>query len=335
MKKTILLILMLCFGLLAGCGQRTDLQEPKNTPAESTDTIKQAVITVVAPKSPASIPIFRMFESNCMGDDIQIDLKLYSDMEAMTALASGGDYGVLIVPVHTAANLFNKGIGVEMINVCGWGGMYLSTTDPDCNGWEDLEGKELYVPSKGSVPDILTQYFLSQCGLTVGEDVEVIYSSHTEIAQLLSVGTIKYAVDAQPYVTSNLKKVEGYKVISEFSEEWKLTQGAEYSMPANCMVVSSKYLSGNEGLITVFNQKFEEAIDWSVANPTEAGALAEKYLNANKELIAEAMPGFSFNYMSAADALGHVEKYYEVLLALKPESIGKKLPDEAFYYTAK
>lgn len=175
------------------------------------------------------------------------------------ALASGGNYGVLIVPVHTAANLYNKEIGVELINVCGWGGMYLSTTDPDCNSWGDLGGKELYVPSKGSVPDILTQYFLNQHGLVIGEDVELVYSSHIEIAQLLSAGTIKYAVDAQPYVTSNTKNVQNYKVISKFAEEWRLIQGAGYTMPANCMVANSEYLSGNEEIITAFNQKFAEA----------------------------------------------------------------------------
>ena len=330
MKKSFIMILVLCFGLLSGCGQTAD---PQNAESTNKDTVQQTVLTVVAPKSPGSIPIFRMIESKCMEHGVQIDLQLYSDMEAMMALASGGNYGVLIVPVHTAANLYNKEVGVKLINVCGWGGMYLSTTDTDCNNWEDLEGKELYVPSRGSVPDILTQYFLSQHDLAIGEDVELVYSSHTEIAQLLSAGTIKYAVDAQPYVTSNTKNVQSYKVISEFSEEWKLTQGEEYTMPANCMVANSEYLSGNEEIITAFNQKFKEAIEWTVENPAEAGVLANTYLNADAEWIAAAMPGFCLEYKSATDAKSDVEQYFNVLLELKPESIADKLPEESFYYT--
>ena len=333
MRKSLILILILCLALLAGCGQTADLQNAGSPSPEASDMPTQSVITVVAPKSPGSIPIFRMIESNCLGSDVQIDLQLYSDMEAMMALASGGNYGVLIVPVHTAANLYNKGVEVELINVYGWGGMYLSTTDPDCSSWEDLAGKELYVPAKGSVPDILTQYFLDQHGLAIGEDVEIVYSSHAEIAQLLSAGTIKYAVDAQPFVTSNLKNVEGYKVISEFSEEWKLTQGEGYSMPANCMVANSEYISGNEELIAAFNEKFAEAIEWSKENPSEAGALANTYLNANAELIAAAMQDFCLDYQSADTAKNDVKQYYDVLLELKPESIGSKLPEESFYYT--
>ncbi|WP_347490500.1 hypothetical protein ABDB91_04900 [Desulfoscipio sp. XC116] len=329
MKKSFVLVLMLCLGLLAGCGQTANQQDAEN---KNNDPVKQSVITVVAPKSPASIPIFRMIESNCMGDGVQIDLQLYSDMEAMMSLASSGDYGALIVPVHTAANLYNKGISVELVNVCNWGGMYLSTTDPDCNSWEDLEGKELYVPSKGSIPDVLTQYFLDLHDLVIGEDVEIVYSNHTEIAQLLSAGTIKYAIDVQPYVTSNTKKIEGYKVISELSEEWKSTQGKEYTMPANCMVANSEYISGNEELIAKFNSKFAEAIEWTAGNSTEAGVLANTYLKADAELIAAAMPGFCFDYKSAADAKSDTEQYYNVLLKLKPESIGSMLPKESFYY---
>lgn len=341
MKKIIALLVILCIGILAGCGQTVSPQEasPGNTEtsivnAETNDPNTQTTVTVVAPKSPATIPVLRMIESHCMGENTEIDLQLYGDMEAMMALASGGDYGILIVPVHTAANLKNKGIDVKMINAFGWGGMYLSTTDPDCDSWNDLEGKELYVPAKGSVPDIMTQYFLSQNGLVIGENVEIVYSAHAEIAQLIASGTIQYAVDAQPFVTANLKNVDGYRVISEFAEDWKLTQGEAYSMPGNCTVVNSDYVSENEGVVLDFNENFSDAIKWTVKNPDEAGVLANTYLNANAELIAAAMPGFCLEYKSAADAKNDVEEYFRVLLELKPESIGNKIPDDSFYYLA-
>lgn len=332
MKKAFALVIVLIASLFTGCGQITS-NETNNVNSQNSELNAQTVITVVAPKSPATIPVLRMIESNCMGEEAKIDLQLYSDMEVMMAMASESDYGILIVPVHTAANLKNKGMDIKLVNVFNWGGMYLSTTDPDCNSWNDLADKELYVPSKGSVPDILTQYFLMQNGLTIGEDVEVVYSTHNEIAQLLSAGTIKYAVDAQPFVTSNSKNVKDYKVISEFSEEWKLTQGEEYTMPANCMITSNEYLSTNEELVNSFNKKFTEALEWTVENPTDAGVLASDNLNADPELIAEAMPGFCFAYKSAADSRKDIEQYYKILLELKPESIGGKVPDDEFYYS--
>ena len=76
--------------------------------------------------------------------------------------------------------------------------MYLSTTDSNCHKWEDLKGKQLFVPAKGSVPDIMTQHFLNRHGLIIGDSIELVYSNHTEIAQLIKSGKAKYAVDVRP-----------------------------------------------------------------------------------------------------------------------------------------
>ncbi len=334
MKKIAIILFAAFIALLSGCGQaKTVSKQAENVSAQAADATKQNVLTVVAPKSPAIIPVLRMVESNALGENTKIDIQFYSDMEAMMALASEGKYGVIVAPAYTAANLYNKGIHVEIMNLYNWGGMFLSTTDTNCNSWEELNGKELYVPAKGSVPDILTQYFLNKNGLTIGKDIEVVYSTHVEIAQLLSTGTIKYAIDVEPFVTSNKMKVENYKVISDFAEDWSKTQGNDYRMPATCVVANTSYLNENQDIIASFNNELAEAIEWTNNNPTEAGALANKYINANSELIANALPGFRFQYKSSVDAKKDLEQYFNVLLELKPESIGGKLPDENFYYT--
>lgn len=331
MKKTVIVVIILCVSLMLICHQYNSHNQNDGR-KEGSEIMEKKVITVVAPKSPTTIPVLRMIESNVMGENVEINLQIYRDMESMITMASKGEYEILIVPAHTAANLNNKGIDVKMINVFNWGGMYLSTTEPSVNNWRKLKGKEIYIPSKGSVPDVLTQYFLQQNGMTIGENVDVVYSSHVEIAQLLSTGIITYAVDAQPYVTLNSKSVKNYTVISKFSDEWKKIQGDEYNMPATCMVTRSEYLNENEELVGSFSQKFSEAIEWTKENPTEAGALANSKLNANAELIATAMPEFCFEYKSAACAQKDLEEYYKVLMELKPESIGGKIPSESFYY---
>ena len=318
MKRVFLLIGILCVGLFTGFGE--------------SGPNARTIMTVVAPKSPAAIPILRMVESNCMGKNVEINLRLYNSTEAMVTLAFRGNYAVMIVPPHTAANLYNKGVNIKVLSVINWGGIYLCTIDPNCSGWDDLEGKEIYVPSKGSVPDILTQYLLDQNNLAVGKNVRIVYSSNAEIAQLIASGRIHYAINVQPYVSSNLKSVKGYRIVSDFAKDWKLTQGKEYSMPSNCAISNSTYLGRNEKLIQNFNRELSNAVEWVVENPEEAGKLANVYLNANAEMITNAMPGFCFKYKSAADAEDDMEKYFTVLYGLKPESIGNKVPDDNLFY---
>ena len=184
---------------------------------------------------------------------------------------------------------------------------------------------------KGSVPDILTQYFLTGHGLIIGETIDVVYSTYPEISQLMSLGKIKYAVDGEPYSTSNKKSIENYRIIADYSKEWKSAAGDEYSLPAYGLTANNAFLSANEELSHMFTEEFEKAVDWMADNPEESGKLAETYINADGGLITKAMPNFNFSYVSAEDAKKDTKKYYEILFSYRPESVGGIIPDEGFY----
>ncbi len=327
MKKQIIICILLISLVLSGCNQSVKTDNKKEE--------HQMEIMIAAPKSPSTIPILRLIETNALGEDVKINLELYGDMEKMIVMATEEKYGFMVLPVHTAATLYNKGLGAKLLNVFGWGGMYLSTTDPECSTWEDLKDKTLYVPAMGSIPDIITQYFCIQHGLKIGENINVVYSSHHEIAQLIELGKIKYAVDAEPFVTRNSQSVEGYKIICDFAKEWKEINESQYNMPANGVITSNTFISNKGEWIERFNLEFEKALQWTTENPDDAAVLAEKYLNADAELIEKAMPNYKFLVKPAMDVKGDIEAYCEVLSSFKPESIGGKIPDEGFYYKNK
>lgn len=330
MKKSLVLLMLLYLTLFSGCVRNdkvASLDAKINTLTE-----KQIILTVAVPKSPATIPILRMIESNALGDKIKLNLQIYGDMDKMMAIAADGSYELMVAPVHTIAALYNKGLDVKLLNVFVWGGMYLSTTDINCCKWDDLKGKQLYVPSKGSVPDIITQYFFSLHNLRIGDNVDVVYSSHPEIAQLIKSGKIKYAIDAEPYATKNLELIEDYRIVSKFSDEWKEIKGSEYSLPANGIVVNNGFVTKNREAISIFSEEFKKALKWTLDNPDKAGVIAEKHMNANAKLIEKSMPNYNFIYKASLDVKKDLEAYCSILAGFKPESIGGKLPDENFYY---
>lgn len=331
MKKilSLALILSLSITLLIGCNKS---KETTNISVENETKVK---VIVSAPKSPVAIPILRMVETNVLGEENKIDLKLYSSMEEMTALATSNDYSFMSIAVNSAATLYNKNMDIKLINVGTWGGMYLVTTDKSCNNWEDLKGKQLYVPNKGSVPDVIAQYFLNKHNIKVGSDVEFVYSTHPEIAQLIKSGKAIYAIDAEPFATSNKENISNYNIVSDYVNEWKKSQGDEYDLPASCIITNGKFLSDNEELVNKFNEEYEKALKWTKENPVEASQLAEKYLNSDSNLMEKAIPNIPMLYKTSIEAKSDIEKYYNILLDFKAESIGGKLPDENFYYKEK
>lgn len=330
-KIALLLMGILSITMLLGCNQ-TENKEAK----VSEEKLKQELTIVMSgPKAPPTIPLLRMIDTNALGENVKIDLKIWNSVEEALAIANGSEPGFLAVPVNTAAKLYNKGIDIKLTNVNTWGVMYLSTTDPNCNKWEDLKGKKLYIPFKSTPPDIVTQYFLNEHGLEAGKDVEIVYSTPPEISQMIQAGEIQYAMNIEPYITASQMKNDNVRVILNYMDEWKKIIGNEYDIPNAGIIVNNKFLKDNKELGKLFEQEYEKALKWTLENPKESGELAEKYLRLNKDLIEKAMPNFGLNYKQSNEAKKELEKYYETFLNFKPDSIGGRAPDENFYYKEK
>ncbi|MDC7127261.1 MAG: PhnD/SsuA/transferrin family substrate-binding protein [Spirochaetales bacterium] len=322
----VLTLLLLCLSIYAGGSQ----EESSTSAGTEAKAIERSVLVIAAPRSPASLPVLWLQENKPSEDFPDVKVELYSSMEAMMALAQSDDVDLMLMPSNSAATMYNKGFNVSLLNVFQWGGLFLSSTDPDCNSWEDLKGKELYVPSKGSVPDMVTQLFLKNNNLTIGSDLTVVYSNHAEIAQLLGSGTISYAVDVQPFVTANSESLANYHIISEYRIDWKNLAGEGVKMPGFCTLIKGNSCPADPEMV---NRAFETAVKTIAENQQMSGELANKYINANANLIAKSISGFNFSFMAASDITADVNKYLELLYSMKPAVVGGKMPDEGFLYS--
>ena len=164
------------------------------TPPEgSSQAAEPVTISVGVPTAPPALPVLRMMDAQLLGDNVTIDLNVWNAPEELLAMVQGGEHDMYAFPLTVISTLYNKGLDVRLMNVNTWGVTYFMTTDPDFTTWSDLAGKTVYIPLQSSPPDALTQYFLNEAGLTVGEDVEVVYASTAEVASLLASGQAEYA----------------------------------------------------------------------------------------------------------------------------------------------
>lgn len=96
------------------------------------------------------------------------------------------------------------------------------TTGDDITSVADLAGKTIYTTGKGTTPEYVLNYVLTQNGLTPGEDVTIEYMSEaTEVLAAMQASSgYPVAMLPQPYVTTAQMQMEGLKVALDMTEEW-------------------------------------------------------------------------------------------------------------------
>lgn len=336
MKKKLSLLILLCFSIfLVACTNTTknssNLENKNVETAENIENQEPKTIKIGISKSPASLPVIKMIEDKALGENITLESEIWDNPEALIALVQGKEHDLFAFPLTVAGKLYNKGLPVQLINVNTWGLTYFLTSDPNFKTWEDLKGKTIYVPLQSSPPDAITQYFLNSAGLNVGTDVIINYASAQEIAQLLISGQAEYATLIEPQVTGVIMQNKNMRVALSFEDEWQRINNTESKLPNIGFGGSKTFIDENPELVEKFQEEYKKALDWVVANPTEAAQLAETHLGLKAPMVQKAIPNMGLEFKTASDAKEELITYYEFLNDFNPEMIGG-LPDEGLYY---
>lgn len=337
-KLASLLLVATMLFTLAGCGGGTATNESAATEnsaaseSESAASAEATTISVGVPTAPPALPVLHMIEDNLLGENVTIELATWNAPEELLAMVQGGEHDLYAFPLTVVSTLYNKGMDVRLMNVNTWGVTYFMTTDPDFTSWSDLAGKTVYVPLQSSPPDALTQYFLNEAGLTVGQDVQIVYASTAEVASLLASGEAQYATLIEPQVTSAMKQNSNVRRALSFEDEWQRVTGTDTMIPNAGFGTTQRFLDENPELAAEFQAAYEESVQWVLDNPAEAAALAEKYLDMNAAVVEAAIPTMGLTFKSAEDAKPELDVFYQLLYDFDPSMIGGELPDEGMFY---
>lgn len=293
---------------------------------------ERTAIVVGVSKTPSALPVLRMLESGAMGDDAELRLTVWVGPEQLIAMAQDKDYHLFTLPVTVAAVLHSRGAPVRMTNVNTWDGIRLVSSDPGLKVWGGLKGKKVHVPQRSSPPDALTKLFLGRAGLEPGRDVEFVYAPVAEISQLLRAGRIDSAVLIEPRAAAAMMGNDALRSVFVYGEEWKKAMGESAMLPSLGFGGRADFIDAHPELMRRFEEAYAEAVDWVLAHPAEAGALAEKHLGIDAAVIRRAMPELGLAYKTAAEAKADLELLYRALLVHSPAMLGGKLPDETLYW---
>lgn len=346
MKKTLFKILTagllaatLIFG--AGCtGTGTTASSGDQSAATSNGTsgtvsVEKTKVRVATLSGPTGIGMSQLFELDEKGESgNDYEFSIHGDPTEIVGKVSNNEIDIASIPTNLAANLYKKTSGkIQVAAVNTLGVLHILDSTGEIKSVEDLRGKTIYATGEGSTPEYALNYVLQQNGLTVGEDVTVVYKAeHAELATLCISGEAEIALLPEPFVTNVMSKTDVFTKVLNVSEEWEKVSN-DTAMAMGCIIVSKEFAENNSEALETFMTEYQNSVSFVNSDPAAAGALVEKHGILPSAAVAEkAIPNCNIVFITGDEMKTAAKAFYDVLFAADPTSIGGAIPEDGIYY---
>lgn len=288
-------------------------------------------VVIQAPPVPASLPLLRMQNLGELDNFIDLEVKLSSDHQRAISLISKSEIDFMVTGVNVGAKIYNKGIGVKLVNVNTWAIDYLLTNGFKANSWSELKGKTLSLPLKGGPLDFLARYLIKENGVNL-EDVDLVYRPLPNGAKYFMQGQVDSIILPEPLASVSLTKSKNANLSLDIQKEWGKLHDGDQRIPYVGMFVSSKFAKNYPGLTEIIAGKYIEGVRYYNNKPEEAIKDASQNFDIPQPVMKKAWNRVNINIYGEDETKMLVDTYFNHILDMYPEMIGGNLPDEEFYH---
>lgn len=300
-------------------------------------------IILSGPVASVSHPLIHMVESGALNDVAKkVEFKLWKNPDELRALTLRNRADFIAVPTNVAANLHNKGVDIKLLNVSVWGILGMITRDKTLKTLADFKGKEIAMPFRADMPDIIFEELVKAQGMDPKKDFKLKYMSNPfDAMQNLILRQVDHALLAEPAISIALKKTGSFPLkllapdlyrSTDLQKEWGKTFKVESKIPQAGIAVIGKMIS-NEKVIKRFNEEYKKSLNWYKNNPKKAAKLVVgKIPMLDEQGVEESIKYVQLDTVQAQDAKKDLEFFYKLLEKNNPKTIGGKLPKNNFYF---
>lgn len=284
-----------------------------------------------------TIPLAYLIEHSSLPDAIS-NIKFFPvrNHEQMKALLTSEQGQIAANPTLLTAGLYQQALPVKLLNVMIWGNIFVLSPDPRVSSWDDLRGKSVLIPFKGSMPEMLFRFLASQSGIQPDQDLAIQSTQDFQsTAQLLLSGQGDAGVFAEPRASSLLAKAKEQNTDMfynlDFRETWRAVTGQAARFPQAGVAVLSRLFDDHPDVIELIQTGLKNSLGWIADNPAAAAALGSKYMDIPASVIEQSLQNNLFEYVAAADARSELEVFYQSLMQVNPKLLKGQLPDAGLY----
>lgn len=306
-------------------------------------TKKVPRLVLAGPFATVSNPLIRIVDAGLLADVAEkVEFVSWRTPDQLRAMALKGEADFLAMPSNLSANLYNRGLKLQQMNIGIWGILWMVARRDGLKTLADFKGQEVVMPFRGDMPDALFRLLCRKQGIDPDKDMTLRYvASPLDAMQLLITRRADNALLADPAVAVGLRKSQSfpisvvapslYRSVS-LQEEWGRVFNRAPRMPQAGIVMLGSQL-GNTALAKRFEEACEEAQQWCEANPDECGQIVARRIEMlTPEGVADAIRADKSDMVVASKARPELEFFYQQLLEMQPGLVGGKLPDDGFYF---
>lgn len=301
-------------------------------------------LVLSGPYAAVSNPLIHMVESGALKDVAKVvEFRPWKDPDQLRVLAldAKSEADFVAMPTNVAANLYNRGVKLQLLNVSTWGVLWMVSRENGLKTLADFKGKEILMPFRADMPDIVFQALAEKQGLDAKRDFKLRYvGTPLDAMQLLITRRADHALLAEPAVSVALRKTKSFPVSViapelyrsvDLQQEWGRVMRRQARIPQAGIVALGKTL-GDATLIGKFQSAYAASLDWCEKNADECGKLVAKRVDMlTPEGVADSVRVDNAVFVAAKDAQPELEFFFGLLQAKQPALIGGKLPDAGFY----
>lgn len=306
-------------------------------------TKKVPRLLLAGPFATVSNPLIRIVDAGLLADVAEkVEFVSWRTPDQLRAMALKGEADFLAMPSNLSANLYNRGLKLQQMNIGIWGILWMVARRDGLKTLADFKGQEVVMPFRGDMLDALFRLLCRKQDIDPDKDMTLRYvASPLDAMQLLITRRADNALLADPAVAVGLRKSQSfpisvvapslYRSVS-LQEEWGRVFNRAPRMPQAGIVMLGSQL-GNTALARRFEEACEEAQQWCEANPDECGQIVARRIEMlTPEGVADAIRADKSDMVVASKARSELEFFYQQLLEMQPGLVGGKLPDDGFYF---
>ena len=304
--------------------------------SENNENASGAAVRVGSLKGPTSMGLAELMDRAEKGEtENDYTFTMAGKADELVGSVANGDLDIVLVPANVASILYTKTQGnVNVIDINTLGVLYVVASDDSISSMEDLKGKNLYMTGKGTTPEYVMNYLLSENGLNDGDVTLEFKSEAAEVASVLKEDSSAVGVLPQPFATAACIQNEALKPVLDLTEQWNLLNKENKSqLVTGVTIVRSDFLKENEEAVKLFMEDHKASAAYTSEHLDEAAEMVAALGIVEKAPIAKkAMPACNIVCITGDEMKSALSGYLSVLEAADAKSVGGQLPADDFYY---